>query len=227
MVRMKICGITNYEDASMAVKVGACAVGFIFAESPRRIEPEKVREIISLLPPFVQTVGVFVNEELLRIREIIDFCGLDMVQLHGDEPPDFCRELMPRTIKAVRFKDESSLKLIKTYYGMVRGVLFDTYSKEKRGGTGKSFDWDLALKGKEMGIPVILAGGLMSWNIEEAFSVVRPYALDVNSGVEERPGKKDPVLMKSLARAVRRIEIGGLTNGLEPLLRTIRWVLSP
>jgi len=213
MVRMKICGITNYEDASMAVKVGACAVGFIFAESPRRIEPEKVREIISLLPPFVQTVGVFVNEELLRIREIIDFCGLDMVQLHGDEPPDFCRELMPRTIKAVRFKDESSLKLIKTYYGMVRGVLFDTYSKEKRGGTGKSFDWDLALKGKEMGIPVILAGGLMSWNIEEAFSVVRPYALDVNSGVEERPGKKDPVLMKSLARAVRRIEIGGLTDG--------------
>ncbi|OPX37580.1 MAG: N-(5'-phosphoribosyl)anthranilate isomerase [Desulfobacteraceae bacterium 4484_190.1] len=213
MVRIKICGITNYEDAVMAVKVGACALGFIFAESPRRIEPEKVREIISKLPPFVQTVGVFVDEELLKIREIIDFCGLDMVQLHGDEPPDFCRELMPRAIKAVRFKDESSLKLINTYYGMVRGVLFDTYSKEKRGGTGKSFDWDLALKGKEMGIPVILAGGLMSSNIEEAFSVVRPYALDVNSGVEDRPGKKDPVLMKSLARAVRRIEIGGLTDG--------------
>jgi len=204
-VAVKICGITDYEDASIAVELGAGALGFIFADSPRQITPQKARDIIRAIPPFVKTVGVFVDEGPAAIKEIIHDCGLDLVQLHGDESPDLCCELMPYTIKALRIKDESSLRTSRIYHGKVRALLLDTYSKDKAGGTGKTFDWQLAIKIKKLGIPIILAGGLGPSNIDGAISTVRPYAVDVNSGVEERPGKKSHTLMKDLMEKVRRI----------------------
>jgi phosphoribosylanthranilate isomerase len=203
-MKVKICGITRQEDAALAVALGVDALGFIFAESPRRIVPEKACEIIRALPPFVMSVGVFVNETPAKIREITACCGLDMIQLHGDESPDVASQLMPRAIKAFQLKDEKSLEQIKPYCGKVRALLFDTYSKEKRGGTGMTFDWDLAVKGKALGAPVILSGGLSPSNIEDAVSFVRPYAVDVNSGVEEQPGKKDHELMRQLMENITR-----------------------
>jgi len=204
-VAVKICGITDYEDASIAVELGAGALGFIFADSPRQITPQKARDIIRAMPPFVKTVGVFVDEGPAAIKEIIHYCGLDLVQLHGDESPDLCCELMPYTIKALRIKDESSLRTSRIYQGKVRALLLDTYSKDKAGGTGKTFNWQLAIKIKKLGTPIILAGGLGPANIDGAVSTVRPYAVDVNSGVEERPGKKSHTLMKDLMEKVRRI----------------------
>jgi len=208
MTKVKVCGITSPDDAAMAVELGADALGFIFAESPRRVSPEKAREIILTLPPFVKTVGVFVDEAPDVIRRMQTFCGLDLLQLHGEEPPDLCLQLMPRAIKAFRLKDESSLKAIPPYKGRTRALLFDTYSKEKRGGTGRTFDWDLAIRGKALGMPVILSGGLGPSNIEKAISTVSPFAVDVNSGVEEFPGKKSPELLKDLMKRVRRMQRG-------------------
>ena len=204
-MKVKICGITECEDALRAAKLGAGALGFIFAPSPRRISPQKARRIIQAIPPFVKTVGVFVNAETAAIREHIKYCGLDLVQLHGDEPPDFCRELMPHAIKAVRIKDDSSLPMCAAYRAKVRALLLDTYADDKFGGTGKTFDWQLALQIKEAGIPVILSGGLGPSNIGAAIRVVKPYAVDVNSGVEERPGRKSYRLMRELMEKVRGI----------------------
>ena len=203
---VKICGITEPEDAQKAVELGASALGFIFAPSPRQILPQTARSIISALPPFIKSVGVFVNEEAETIREHINYCGLDLVQLHGDEPPDFCRNLMPYTIKALRIKDDSRLQLCAAYQPNVRALLLDTYVEDKAGGTGKTFDWQLALTIKQSGIPVILSGGLGPANIEEAIRVVGPYAVDVNSGVEERPGKKSHTLMRELMDNVKKTE---------------------
>lgn len=205
-VAVKICGITEREDALNAVNLGTDALGFIFAASPRQISPPKARDIIRTIPPFVKSVGVFVNEQPAAIRELIAYCGLDLVQLHGDESPDFCRRLMPYTIKAVRVKGESSLKWCAAYQGSVRALLLDTYVKDKFGGTGKTFDWQLANKIKETGMPVILSGGLDPSNIEAAVNTVRPYAVDVNSGVEERPGKKSYLLVKELMEKMGRTE---------------------
>ena len=202
-IRVKFCGITEREDALGAVNLGADALGFIFAPSPRRILPEKARRIINALPPLVKTVGVFVNEKVALIREHINYCGLDLVQLHGDESPEICRELLPFTIKAFRIKDESSLQTIGDYHASVRALLLDTYCEDKAGGTGKVFDWQLAVKIKETGIPVILSGGLGPSNIEAAIRVVKPYAVDVNSGVEERPGKKSYRMMKELMENIQ------------------------
>ncbi|NVM25375.1 MAG: phosphoribosylanthranilate isomerase [Desulfobacterales bacterium] len=206
MVRVKICGITNYQDASLAVEVGAHAIGFIFAPSPRQITPEKACDIIRAIPPFVQTVGVFVDERPATIRQIIQFCGLDLVQLHGDESPAMCHGLMPHTIKVFRLKDESGLQSIKPYYGKVRALLLDTDSETRRGGTGETFDWGLAIKAKEFEIPTILSGGLNPDNISQAISLVKPYAVDVNSGIEDRPGKKNVSLMKELMGRIRKIK---------------------
>lgn len=212
MLRVKICGITSLEDASLAVRLGAHALGFIFAPSPRRVSPEAVRDIVQGIPPLVQTVGVFVNEAPSRVREIMGFCGLDLAQLHGDESPDDCEALTPRVIKALRLKDESSLAAAETYRGKVRAVLLDSYVKGRRGGTGTTLDWDLAARASKIGIPVILAGGLNPGNLRRAVSVVRPFAIDVNSGVEERPGRKSPALMDRLMEIVRNLHVGAMRN---------------
>ncbi len=205
-VLVKICGITNYEDASTAVELGAAALGFIFAKSPRQITPQKARDIIHTLPPFVKTVGVFVDESSVEIKKIQHYCGLDLVQLHGDESPDLCHELMPATIKALRIKNASSIQSSQAYQGSVKALLLDTYAKDKAGGTGMTFDWQLAVKIKALGTPIVLAGGLGPLNIDDAVRTVRPYGVDVNSGVEECPGKKSHKLMKDLMRKLRRID---------------------
>ena len=205
-MKVKICGITEKEDALRAVELGVDALGFIFAPSPRQVSMEKARRIIKAIPPFVKTVGVFVNEKTNKIREHINHCGLDLVQLHGDESPEFCRDLMPYSLKAFRIKDDSSLQMCAGYQANVRALLLDTYAADKAGGTGKTFDWQLAVKIRETGIPVILSGGLGPSNIQEAIRVVRPYAVDVNSGVEERPGKMSYVMMTELMVKVAGIE---------------------
>jgi phosphoribosylanthranilate isomerase len=201
-VKVKICGITACEEAATAVELGVDALGFIFAPSPRQITPQKALSIICELPPFIKTVGVFVNQTPDVIREIKDHCRLDLVQLHGDESLELCLSLMPYTIKTLRIKGESSPQAGMAYYGKVRALLLDTYAEDKAGGTGKTFDWNLALRFKKLQIPIILSGGLRPSNIQEAIRTVRPYAIDVNSGVEERPGQKSPELMKELMREI-------------------------
>ncbi len=210
MVKVKICGITNHQDAVVAVELGADALGFIFAPSPRRITPEKAREIIDAIPPLVQAIGVFVNERTDIMRQIVVFCGLDLIQLHGDESADLCTEFMPRTIKAFRVRDESCLDSIGVYRGNVRAILLDAYSHDKRGGTGKTFDWGVAVKCRGQGIPMILSGGLTALNIERAISEVTPYAVDISSGIEEQPGKKDHRLMRELMEKIRWADKGGI-----------------
>jgi phosphoribosylanthranilate isomerase len=206
MVKLKVCGITNYQDACMAIELGAAALGFIFAPSPRHISPERAHDIIRAIPPFVQAVGIFVDETPARIRQIIRRCGLDLVQLHGDESPDLCHELMPHVIKAFRLKDESSLPAIRRYHGRVRAILLDTYVEGRKGGTARTFDWDLAIKAKEFEIPTVLSGGLNPANIAEAISLVKPFGVDVNSGIEESPGRKNRALMQELMEIIRKLE---------------------
>jgi phosphoribosylanthranilate isomerase len=157
-------------------------------------------------------VGVFVNEDKNRIHDIMDFCGLDMIQLHGEEPPGFCRELMPCVIKAFRVKQASDLLPIRRYQGQVRAILLDTYEKGTKGGTGKTFDWSLAAGARQFGMPVILSGGLKPGNIRQAVSTVKPHAVDVNSGIEVRPGKKDPALMKQLMEEIDQMNSEAYNN---------------
>ena len=206
MVRVKVCGITNYQDTAMAVALGVDALGFIFAPSPRRIRPEETLEIIGAIPPFVQTVGVFVNERPDVVRRIIQLCGLDLIQFHGNESPEVCENFMPRAIKAFQIRDRSMLPSIRPYQGKIRAMLFDTYVKELRGGTGKTFDWNIDVTGKALGIPIILSGGLTPSNIESAISMVNPFAVDVSSGIEEQPGKKDHLLMEELMKKIRNAD---------------------
>lgn len=191
MVRIKICGITRMADAEKAVELGADVLGFIFAESPRKINPQKARDITRRVSPFVKTVGVFVNEQPAKIRGIMDFCGLDLVQLHGNESVSACSELAPITIKAFRVQGEETLLQIADFKNHVRAILLDAYQEGSNGGTGKTFDWCLALKAKKTGIPMVLSGGLCPDNIEEALKRVNPFAIDVSSGIEIMPGIKD------------------------------------
>ena len=160
MIRIKICGITNLEDALLAAELGADALGFIFyPKSPRYVAPEAAREIIAQLPPFVVSVGVFVDEEAAVVRDLAAQVGLDWIQVHGQESPEYCRSLGRRVIKGFRIKDESSLKDLEPYRGAVQAFLLDTYKKGQVGGTGEVFDWQLAREAKKYG-QIILAGGL-------------------------------------------------------------------
>ncbi len=189
MVRVKICGITNIYDALASVEYGADAVGFVFYPgSPRVVTPEAAKKIISALPPFVTTIGVFVNERKREIEKIIRHVGLDAVQFHGTEPPEAC-QISRKVIKAIRVKELTDLEPLKTY--KVSAFLLDTYSPDAMGGTGMIFNWDIAVEAKKFG-PIILAGGLNPENVEEAIRWVQPYGIDVATGVEGREkGKKD------------------------------------
>lgn len=201
MVRVKICGITSLEDALMAVEAGADALGFVFHEqSPRHVTPQDAAGIIAGLPPFVQTVGLFVNRPLEFVNETAVRCRLDLVQLHGDEPPEFCDAVERRVIKAFRVKDIASLDPIRHY--RVAAHLLDAYSPKAYGGTGLTFNWDIAAVAKEFG-PVILAGGLTPDNVREAVEAVQPYAVDVSGGVESSPGKKDAAKVREFIRLAK------------------------
>lgn len=203
MVQVKICGITQWVDAEKAVELGADALGFVFAQSPRQITPQKARDIALRISPFVKTVGVFVNEDPMKIRKIVDFCHLDLIQFHGNEPVSACAELGPRVIKAFRIQGEESLLPIPDFRNHVRAILLDTYQKGLNGGTGKIFDWGLAVKAKKTGIPMVLSGGLGSENIENALAKVRPFAVDISSGIEESPGIKDHQRMQLFMEKVK------------------------
>lgn len=189
MIKIKICGITNLEDALLAVEAGADALGFVFfSASPRHIFPEQAASIIRHLPPFVQTVGLFVNESPATVNETADRCGLDIIQLHGDEPPEECGAVGRRVIKAFRVKDAASLETMNDY--RVAAVLLDAWSPSAHGGTGRTFNWEIAATAAKTG-RVILAGGLTPENIVAAIQQVQPYGVDVSSGVESAPGRKD------------------------------------
>ncbi len=200
-VRVKVCGTTCLEDALAAVEAGADALGFIFyKKSPRNIAPKEAKEIIAALPPFVETVGVFVNEKADRINRIAESCRLGAVQLHGDETPAFCKRIKRKVIKAVRVKDLGSLKRMPLY--TVSAYLLDAWDDNLAGGTGKIFDWNLVHRAKKYG-PVILAGGLNSGNVQAAVGRVKPYGVDVCSGVEQSPGKKDPQKIINFIKVIR------------------------
>jgi len=202
-VRIKICGTTRLEDALVAVDAGADALGFIFYDkSPRRVAMKTVKGIIAELPPFVETVGVFVDETVERVNRVAEFCGLDRVQLHGGESAAYCRKVCRRVIKVMRVKDEGFLERLPAY--KVSGFLLDAYQEGMPGGTGRTFNWDLALAAKPFG-PLILAGGLDAGNVADAIRHVRPYGVDVVSGVESAPGVKDPEKIRAFVRAVRGV----------------------
>jgi phosphoribosylanthranilate isomerase len=189
MVKVKICGNTNLDDTMAAVQAGADAVGFVFyKKSPRAVEPKAAAEIISRLPPFVVPVGVFVNEELGTVRRILEDCNIPLAQLHGDESPQYCAELGRSVIKAIRLRDRGDLERMTLY--QVAGFVLDAFVEGVPGGTGVTIDWDLASEAQVMG-PIILAGGLTPDNVLEAVRQARPYGVDVSSGVEASPGRKD------------------------------------
>ena len=211
MVKVKICGITNLDDALMAVEAGADALGFVFFRgSSRFIAPENAAAIISRLPPFVQTIGLFVNEESTTVNSVADHCGLDIVQLHGEESPDYCQTIRRRIIKAFRVKDASSLVAMPEYH--VAGFLLDAWSPAAHGGTGTTFNWDIALQAATSR-SIILAGGLTPDNIAEAVVAVCPYAVDVSSGVESAPGRKDAGLVRAFVAAAKKVM---LIPGIQP-----------
>ncbi|MEW6289627.1 MAG: phosphoribosylanthranilate isomerase [Thermodesulfobacteriota bacterium] len=200
--RIKICGMTDREEVRHAVAAGVDALGFIFAKaSPRYIEPERARVIISSLPPFVDAVGVFLNDDPERVAEIVQYCHLTVIQLHGAESPDYCRRFHTRVVKAFQVHDRLTASDLHPYEEVVSGFLLDTYDKKQAGGTGKTFDWSLIHK-LQPGKPVILAGGLGPANVAQAITAVRPFAVDVNSAIEREPGRKDPELISRLVEAV-------------------------
>lgn len=203
MVRIKICGITSKDDALMAVAAGADALGFVFFEkSSRCVTLQKAAAIIRDLPPFIQCVGLFVDEEAEQVNWTADFCGLDVVQLHGDEDPEYCVEMNRRVVKAFRVKDLTSLAGIKRY--QVAGYLLDAWSPLAHGGTGQTFDWDMTGSVVKTG-KLILAGGLTPENVAEAVRTVAPYGVDVSSGVESEPGRKDPDKVREFIRRAKGI----------------------
>ncbi len=203
MVKIKVCGITNLKDALFAHSLGVDMLGFVFAKSERKLTPEDASKIIDEIPPSTLTVGVFVNETEKKVREALEFCGLDLLQFHGDESPSYTLKFREQVIKSFRIKDKNSLKIIPDY--KVSAYLLDTYSSKEFGGTGETFNWDLAVEAKKFG-PIILAGGLNPDNVEEAIQKVQPYAVDVSSGVESSPGKKDKKKLEEFVKRVRGIE---------------------
>lgn len=203
--KVKICGITNQEDADVAVSLGVDALGFIFARSPRKIEPDTAGEIISSLPAMIAFVGVFVDEEEDRVRQIASQCGLNMLQFHGRESPKYCGLFQQKIIKAFRIRDDMSLRDIPDYQGHAATFLLDTYKKGMMGGTGETFNWNLAIEAKALG-PIILSGGLTPNNVKDAILRVRPYGVDVSSGVESCPGKKDHKRLRDFVEQVREAD---------------------
>ncbi len=207
MARIKVCGMTNELDATRAANYGAWAVGFIFyKKSPRFISPFKAKKIIDKLPPFVIPVGVFVNQHFGAIKDIIAHTGLRVVQLHGEEDHHFChrlKRLNVKVIKVFRVGEDFNPKELGLY--KVDAFMFDTFDKYNYGGTGKTFDWNVLKDVKSLNVPIILSGGLNSQNVIEAVNGLKPYAVDVNSSVEQEPGKKDGKKMKDFIDIVSYI----------------------
>ncbi len=201
-VTVKICGITSVEDAQAVEQAGADAVGLMFYEgSPRHIALEQAKAIVDSLSNTIVRVGVFVNSEESFVRQAMEICTLNMLQFHGDETPEYCARFEIMTLKAIRVSDESSLKEMERY--SADGFLLDAFSENSLGGTGETFNWELAKRATKSGRPIFLAGGLTSENVAEAVKAVRPFAVDVSSGVESEPGKKDAAKVRAFVAAAK------------------------
>lgn len=203
MLKIKICGITNDEDARVAVDAGCDALGFVFyRKSPRYIKPGDALKIIRQLPAHIIKIGVFVNSREESIRRIARLCDLDMLQFHGDESPEFCRRFKGyKVIKAFRIKDRIDLDKVCSYKTFA--YLFDTFAKARFGGTGRNFNWKLIKDIGNIKCPIFLSGGLNEKNVKEAVKVVRPDWVDVSSSLETSPGKKDHLKVKRFIKAVK------------------------
>ena len=201
-VKVKICGITNPDDARCAADAGADAIGFVFHQpSPRFIELAAAVDIARKLPPHVVKVGVFVDAPEDAVLRAIAGCGLNLLQFHGHEPPEYCLQFGLMSMKAFRIRDEGSLQELINY--PTDAWLLDSYVADKPGGTGETFNWELAREAQKLGRPVFLAGGLTPENIAEAVRMVQPYAVDVSSGVEKSPGSKDHDKVRAFITAAK------------------------
>jgi phosphoribosylanthranilate isomerase len=200
--QVKICGVTSVADALMAAEAGADLIGLMFYDgSPRHITLATAVEISRALPPFVLRVGVFVNPEEAQVTRAIAECGLNLLQFHGDEDSDFCTQFGLMSLKAIRVRDPESLKQLEDFH--TDAFLLDAYSKSGLGGTGEKFNWELAVAAQKFGKPIFLAGGLTPENVADAVKKVNPFAVDVSSGVEFAPGKKEEAKVRAFVQAVR------------------------
>ena len=201
-VTVKICGITSEVDAQAAVDAGADAIGFMFyEESPRFITIEQAKTISAALPPHIMRVGVFVNADEAFINRALNECLLNILQFHGDETPEDCGRFPIMTLKAFRVQGPKTLEVMQNY--STAGFLLDAYSKDALGGTGETFNWDLAVQAQKFRRPIFLGGGLTPDNVVEAVQKVEPFAVDVSSGVESEPGKKDAVKMQAFVESAK------------------------
>jgi phosphoribosylanthranilate isomerase len=201
---VKICGITSPEDALAAAEAGADAIGLMFYDkSPRNISPSRAAEIARSLPPFVIKVGVFVDPTVDMVSRAIGECGLNIAQFHGNESPEFCMLFPVMTIKAFRIKDSQSLDALPDYN--TNAYLLDAFVEDKHGGTGAKFNWNLAIEAQKYGRPIFLAGGLNEGNVADAVQQVRPYAVDVSSGVESAPGIKDHQKVRDFIKSAKSV----------------------
>ena len=201
MTLIKICGITNKDDALYAASLGVDMLGFVFySKSPRYVSPKQAKDIISSLPETIKTVGVFVDESPDKVKTIINECRLDYAQFHGNEDPAYVNQFKDIAIKAFRVRQGFNKDMIKDY--KVYAFLFDTFSKHAFGGTGETFDWN-AIKGITDNCRIILSGGLNPKNVKDAVMKVRPFAVDTSSGVESSPGKKDHDKIAEFIRNVK------------------------
>ncbi|HEX9180540.1 MAG TPA: phosphoribosylanthranilate isomerase [Burkholderiales bacterium] len=206
MTRVKICGITRPEDAIAAARSGADAIGLMFyPPSPRCVTPEQARRIVAAVPPFVTLVGVFVDPAPEEVRAVLSRVPLHLLQFHGDEAPEFCAGFGFDYIKAARVRPGLDLVQYAARHGAARGLLLDAYVPGSHGGTGQSFDW--ALIPRDLPLPLVLSGGLDASNVAEAVRRLRPWAVDVSSGVESARGIKDPVRISAFIRGVRDADV--------------------
>ena len=203
IVKVKICGITNYKDAAAAIDMGADLLGLNFyPKSPRYIAPAKAVEIINKLPAFIDLAGVFVNESIEKIHETKNFCQLDWLQLHGDESPEFCKQFLSHSVKimkAIRVKDQKDIERAESFF--TDAILLDAFDPEKYGGTGLTFDWNIV---GHIGKRIFLSGGINPDNAAAAVEL-GVYGIDVCSGVEAEPGKKDHKKMKKLFENIQHL----------------------
>ena len=201
-VKIKICGITSVADGLAAAEAGADMIGLMFyAGSPRYVTLAQAAEISRALPPFVLRVGVFVNPDAAQVTEAIAACGLNLLQFHGEETSEFCTQFCMMSVKAQRVQNADSLAALENF--QTDAFLLDAHSKAGLGGTGEKFNWDLAIEAQKFGKPIFLAGGLTPENVADAVKQVRPFAVDVSSGVESAPGKKDAAKVRAFIEAVR------------------------
>lgn len=204
MTRVKICGITNLEDGLQAAQAGADALGFVFyGPSPRNVEVDRAASIIAALPPFVTSVGLFVDAEPEFIEQVIKTTGLDLLQFHGDESESQCAQYGVPYIKALRMRPDVDLARQCHTFASSRGILLDAYVPGKAGGTGQTFDWSQIPQ--QLDLPIVLAGGLDPSNVQTAIQTVRPWAVDVSGGVEQAKGKKDPALVSAFIEGVHSV----------------------